>query len=221
MSVRHWRQNDIANPDRLQEKITVIGAGSVGSFTVLTLAKLGCGNIEVYDFDGVEEHNLPNQFYRNCDIGRPKVEALKSIVKDFEGLDISVHNEKFESQDLFGYVVLAVDSMDERLKIWEKIRLNPMVKRLFDARMGGESMRLFSINPLDIDDIRFYEKALYPSKEALQLPCSARSIIYNILAVSSLVCNNVKKAMLGEGLRKEIAFDLKKLNFYGSRENEI
>lgn len=219
MSTRHWRQNDIADPEKLQDKITVIGVGSVGSFTVLTLAKLGCKNIEVYDFDKVEEHNLPNQFYRNSDLGKPKVQALQAIVRDFEGLEIDAHNEKFEEQDdLSGYVIFAVDSMDERLKIWEKVKLNPAIKRLIDARMGGEVLRILTINPTDLDDINFYEKLLYPSTKAVQLPCTARAIIYNILAIASLISNNIKKVMLGEDVPKEIAFDLKSLSLYVNRK---
>jgi molybdopterin/thiamine biosynthesis adenylyltransferase len=218
MSIRFWRQTDLANPEKLQENITVIGTGSVGSFVVLTLAKLGCKNITVFDFDDVEIHNLPNQFYRNCDIGKPKVEALKSIVKDFEGFDISAKNEKFQDQEFIpGYVIFAVDNMDERMKIWERIRLNPQVKKLFDARMGGEMMRLFTINPCDLDDIKFYEKVLYPTKEAQELPCTARAIIYNVLAIACLVSNNVKRAMLGQRLKREIAFDLNTLNFYSNK----
>ena len=43
------RQMDICPPEKLQFPITVIGAGAIGSASVLTLAKMGCGNITVWD----------------------------------------------------------------------------------------------------------------------------------------------------------------------------
>ena len=219
MSTQHWRQLDIADPEQLQDKITVIGVGSIGSFVTLALAKMGCGNIEVYDFDKVELHNLPNQFYRKNDCGKPKVVALQGIIQDFTGINITINNEKFETQHISGgYVIFAVDNMDARMKIWhDVIKLNPMIKKLIDARMGGEVFRVLSVNPADIDDIEYYEKLLYPTKDAIQLPCSAQSIIYNILGVSSTVVNIIKKVMLLEKVPREVSSDLKKLSFYKSK----
>ena len=74
---RYHRQLDILDPKSMDVPVTIIGAGATGSFTALSLAKMGIRNITIYDFDTVEEHNLPNQFYRQCDLGKRKVEALR------------------------------------------------------------------------------------------------------------------------------------------------
>ena len=63
MTTRFQRQLDLANPAQLKVPITILGAGAVGSFTTLTLAKLGCSSLTVYDPDTVEVHNLPNQYF--------------------------------------------------------------------------------------------------------------------------------------------------------------
>ena len=56
------RQLEIADPTKFRDKsITVIGAGGIGAATVVALAKTGFEKITVYDFDKIEEHNLPNQ----------------------------------------------------------------------------------------------------------------------------------------------------------------
>ena len=56
------RQLEIAYPSQFKDRpITVIGAGGIGAATVVALAKTGFENITVYDFDTVEQHNLPNQ----------------------------------------------------------------------------------------------------------------------------------------------------------------
>jgi tRNA A37 threonylcarbamoyladenosine dehydratase len=72
------RQLDVVDVPRLSQiAITVIGAGAVGSCTVLALAKSGAERIVVYDDDVIEAPNLPNQWYRLADVGRPKVIALQ------------------------------------------------------------------------------------------------------------------------------------------------
>ena len=45
------------------KKILIVGAGGIGSTTAYTLAKMGCSNITVVDFDEVEIHNCSSQFY--------------------------------------------------------------------------------------------------------------------------------------------------------------
>jgi len=52
----YWRQLKIFNPSKHRDiKIAMIGAGSVGSFTALVLAKMGLTNITVWDDDVVEK----------------------------------------------------------------------------------------------------------------------------------------------------------------------
>lgn len=36
----------------------------------------------LWDFDTVEAHNIVNQMFRQQDVGKPKVEALKDILMD-------------------------------------------------------------------------------------------------------------------------------------------
>ncbi len=206
---RYNRQLDLLDPSRAGEPVTIIGAGATGSFTALSLAKMGVRNITVYDFDTVEEHNLPNQFYRQCDLGKPKVEALKEIIREFEGIDIMARNEKYKGQRLAGIVIVAVDSMDARLQIWKFVKENPSIKLYIDSRMGAEVMRVFTFNPCDQVECREYEKQLYPSSEALQMRCTAKSIMYTVLSIASLLANQVKKHLVGESLRRELTLDLK------------
>jgi molybdopterin/thiamine biosynthesis adenylyltransferase len=140
---KYHRQLDILDPKLMSVPVVVIGAGATGSFTALSLAKMGVRNIKVYDFDTVEEHNLPNQFYRQCDIGKPKVEALREIIEQFEGIQINAKNEKYRGQRLAGIVITCVDSMDVRLNIWKFVKNNPDVKLYIDSRMGAEVMRVY------------------------------------------------------------------------------
>jgi len=48
---RFLRQLDILPPEKIQFPIVVIGAGAIGSATVVTLAKMGCSSITVWDYE--------------------------------------------------------------------------------------------------------------------------------------------------------------------------
>ncbi len=211
---RFHRQLDILNPEAFAKvPVTVIGAGATGSFTALTLAKMGIRDITVYDFDTVEEHNLPNQFYRERDLGKPKALALKEIILEFEGLEITARNEKYRGQRLKGIVIPCVDSMDTRLNIWRFVKGNPEILFFIDSRMGAEVMQMFSLNPMDLSQCSEYEKNLFSSSEALQERCTAKTIMYTVLALASIVSNQVKKFLMGEPMKKEMLFDMKTMTF--------
>ena len=201
------RQSGFVSTDRLTTKLNIIGAGAIGSFTALTLSKMGFTDISVFDADTVELHNLPNQFYRECDIGKPKVVALKEIIKAFTGAEIKPYQEMYRSQSISGITILGVDSMDERIGIWERLKFNIRVPLLLDARMGGEVMILIAINPADIADIKRYEASLYSSKDAVKLRCTQRAIIYTLLHIAGYIANTVKRFVMNEGYDKEMIFD--------------
>ena len=206
---RFHRQLDLLDPSLFKAPVTIIGAGATGSFTALSLAKMGIGNLTVFDFDTVEEHNLPNQFYRTQDIGKPKVVALQEIIQDFEGISISARNERYKGQRLEGIVIVAVDSMDARINIWKFIRMNTDVRYFIDSRMGAEVICIYSVDPNNLYECQAYETQLFPSSEALPVRCTAKSIMYTVLSIASLLANQVKKVLSGENLKKELILDLK------------
>lgn len=210
----YWRQMDVIDPaSDLKHPVTVIGAGGIGSPTVLALSKMGCGDITVWDDDTIETHNLPNQVYRTEDIGKTKVEALAEICEAFGAVEIKKQEERFVDQQLAGIVVSGVDSMVARKKIWAKVKYNPNVKVYVEARMGAEVCRIYTIQTCSPSDIKMYEKTLYDDDKALEAPCTERAIIYNVFMIAALICNQVKKFAKGEVMHSEIIFDLKTMTF--------
>ena len=208
-TTRYHRQLDVLDIEKTTAPITVIGAGATGSFSVLTLAKMGFTNITVYDDDIVAEHNLPNQFFRTSDIGKAKVEALQEIVREFEGIEIIARNERYRGQRLKGIVLCCVDSMDVRIQIWNFVRNNPDITLYIDSRMGLEVMQVYCVNPNDPWHVKSYESTLFPSDEAIPVRCTAKSIMYTVLAVASLLASMVKKVIMHEQLKHSLTFDLK------------
>jgi len=206
--IEFTRQLDMVNLERLAgTPITIIGAGAVGSFTALALAKMGASDLTVFDPDSVEPHNLPNQFYRLQDLGKAKVEALGEIIRDYAGVEIKARPEKFGDQPLSGIVIAAVDGMEERKLIWRQVRQSIQVMLFIDTRMGSEVARLYAVNPLT--DGPAYARTLYPSREAIQEPCTRRAISYTALGLAALTCGKVKKFLQNQPFHPALAMDFR------------
>lgn len=210
-SARFLRQLDILPPEKLQFPIVVIGAGAIGSATVVTLAKMGCSNITVWDHDSLEEHNVPNQLCRLDAVGQPKVVALAQLTADLTGIALKTIHAPYRGQRLQGVVVVATDNMAARQEVWKRVKLDPAVPLLIDARMGAEFARVYAVHPCDADAGEFYEGNLYAAEEAERLPCSARAIIYCPTIIGGLIALQVKTHAVGIPPRREILFDLPRL----------
>ena len=105
-------------------------------------------------------------------------------------------------------MIAAVDSMDARLTIWKRVKLDPEVSLLIDARMGAEFARIYASRPCDPEDIDFYEQNLYTSSEAERLPCSARSVVYCPTVVAGFIGTFIKDHATGQELPLEVLLDL-------------
>ena len=203
------RQRDILPWEKLHAAtVTVIGAGAVGSFTALSLVKMGVGTVEVYDHDTVSVENLGPQWFRVCDLGRFKVDALAEQLAAFGG-NVVAHPEKFVAQPVSGIVVATVDSMDARIAIWRHIRKTRRVELYLDARMGAEVGKVFANRPQDPEDCRAYETELYPSTEAFRAPCTARSTIYCAAGLSAFLAATVGNHLAGRRYRRELVVDFR------------
>ena len=198
---RFIRQQDILPPDKLAKlAVTVIGCGAVGSFTVLTLAKMGIADITVFDGDTVEDHNLPNQWYRPDHLGMKKTDALWDIIVDFTGVELKANAYHYERETLRGIVICCVDSMDTRLKLWREVRkFEPEL--YLDTRMGAEVGKVLVAHPSLPGSCRKYEEELYPSTEAFQAPCTAKATIYCAAGLAAYVGAVVAGYAVGRQVR--------------------
>jgi molybdopterin/thiamine biosynthesis adenylyltransferase len=211
---RFSRQRDLIKCD-MSTPIMVVGAGGIGSFTVLTLAKMGFENIRVYDFDKVEEHNLPNQFYRIEDIGKYKVEALWDMVKSFTGTEVQFHAEKWRADDISLYeprvLVSGVDNMTTRKDMFAACG-SSMV--FIDGRMGGDQAEVYTVNGIDDAAADMYRARLWDEHETSPLPCTSKATMYNVLTISSIIANQIRLALAGEPVRPGIIMDNKTLTMH-------
>lgn len=97
------RQKDII---KIEDNLTcvVIGVGGIGSWVAMDLALVGVKNLILVDPDRIEATNLNRTLFKLEDIGRLKVDALKSLIEERRN-DITVitHDERFEEKMLKRY----------------------------------------------------------------------------------------------------------------------
>lgn len=192
------RQIDLIPTSILNEPITIVGAGSIGSFAALSLAKMGFHNLTVIDHDKVDTVNMSCQFHGFFDVGQPKATALKKRVEEITlgHTKVTAHVEKWEGRPLDGIVVAAVDSMAVRKHLWDMATNNFKTKIVVDARMGAELALLYVMNPHDVADRNDYPKSLYSDDEASKVPCTQKSTTHCAIMAGSLVAQAIKDYLL-------------------------
>lgn len=177
------------------EQISVIGAGSLGSFTVQILAKMHpvwqCP-ISVWDFDKVEEHNVSNQLYGRADLGNLKVVALSGIIKKLDGPNLQIVNSAVdENTDLRGLVIVAVDTMAVRKKVAEICKFNWGVDYLIEARMGGRVGKIFGLDLRHPEVVNRYDQYLYTDRDTVNPVCATNETIPALWMVASSIAHLV------------------------------
>jgi sulfur-carrier protein adenylyltransferase/sulfurtransferase len=98
-------------------KVLCVGAGGLGSPTLLYLAAAGVGTLGIVEFDVVDESNLQRQvIHGQSDIGRSKAESARDSIKEINPLvQVNLHEERLDStnvMELFAQYDLIVDGTD-------------------------------------------------------------------------------------------------------------
>jgi len=194
------RQKDLIPAEVLNKKITIIGAGAIGSFTALALAKMGFHNLTVIDDDEVDTENMNCQFFRFSDIGSAKVTALQSLIKDFVGVEIAAEQRRIGPTDVFGgdFVICAVDNMETRKNLFETVNS----EYLIDPRMAAEMATLSVVPMFDKKKAESYAKTLFTDDEAVRERCTAKSTMYTVLLLSGQIAKAVKDISTGNSYVK-------------------
>jgi len=205
---RYLRQEGLCSTQALSGLgVSMIGGGAVGSFTALALAKMGVGHMTLFDPDTVELHNLPVQFFRNDDLGRPKVEALAEQLRAMTECSVIAIPQAYDGQPLESVVVSAVDTMTARRRIWRHVQGQRGLPLYVDSRMGALVGQVLTVHPGSPMEEEAYRRTLHSQREALQEPCTARSVIFTVLGIASLVAGLVRNHVVGEPVPREVVQD--------------
>lgn len=98
-------------------RVLVVGAGGLGSPTLLYLAAAGVGTLGIVDFDVVDESNLQRQIiHGQADVGRLKTQSARDGIAELNPLvDVRLHEHRLEPDnavELFGQYDLVIDGAD-------------------------------------------------------------------------------------------------------------
>jgi molybdopterin/thiamine biosynthesis adenylyltransferase len=96
-------------------RLTLCGAGALGSHLADNLARQGFGSLRVIDRDRVEEHNVSTQLYGESDVGGWKVEVLRNRIFRVTGVEIDTVAKELTDRNakgLFKDAGLVIDTFD-------------------------------------------------------------------------------------------------------------
>src|SRR5262245_24489068 len=102
------------------QKLTICGAGALGSHLADNLARQGIRQFRVIDRDRIEEHNVGTQLYGESEIGGWKVEVLRRRLFEATGVEIDAVRKDLTDRTAKsllkdgGLVIDAVDNSTSR-----------------------------------------------------------------------------------------------------------
>ncbi len=201
-------------PEKVTERIHIIGCGSVGSTIAENLARCGIKKMTLWDFDKVEAHNIVNQMFREADVGKTKAEALKDILLEINpDMEIKLKPNGWNGEMMSGYVFLAVDSIEIRRKIVEQHMNNNNIKAMFDTRTLLTGAQLYAANWSEYKSKKDFLATMQFSHEeaAAETPVSACGVTLGVATTvriaAALSVNNFIKFVKDGKLWKLAMFD--------------
>lgn len=204
------RQYDLIPQSILSNKIQIIGAGAIGGWVAILLAKMGMENIEIWDFDTVSLENMNSQPYSHSEIGQDKVDALQKRILDFTNTSISNIPFAWEGQPFNAKIVFAcADSMAVRRQIFE-VAQKSNVDLVIDTRMGAEIGNIYAYDPKAYGS---YDKTLFSDDEADPSPCTAKATVYTSNIISGYAVKIAKDYLVGKAYAKTMILNIRDFCF--------
>ena len=185
--------------------IHIVGAGAIGGWTALALAKMGAHNLTTWDPDSFEIHNVPNQFCMEKHVGISKVQAVEEMIAEFEP-DCALYTEEslFTGDVEPGAIVIsAVDSMKARIEIWRRVKDLP-IRAYIDPRMGLTMIEMYAFTLPDSEIAKGYKETLWEDDEVAPVRCTAKTTIFTAMNVAGLVARVI--AMIAREEEEKIPF---------------
>ncbi len=188
----------IAIFDAAPLSISLVGAGGIGAMTALMLAKMGVGDLVIYDGDVISPENLPTQLHRLETEGEPKVDALAKTLALFSD-DTRVYpvdgDVVINGEPLGGKIVISgVDSIAARKVIWDRVRAGHAAWYL-DARMSAEEFHLYAVDLNDPLKVAKYEKMISAEDDSriAEIACTQKATFYCAAMASGHIGSAVRK----------------------------
>jgi hypothetical protein len=203
------RYRNIIDPARVDMPIEIVGAGGIGSPLALMLVKMGYPRVKVWDSDIIEAHNVGAQMYPLANVGKLKVEALRELIEPhkYERQTVEYEPRVWQAEGE-GLLIMGVDSMAARQGIWSEAQT---YRHVIDARMGGELLRIYSVDMANEQARHAYEVTLHDDSEGAELPCTARSVLYNVFVCAGIIGAQMTRLFKHEPYEPALVMDMKNM----------
>ncbi len=183
--------------------VTLIGAGGIGAVAALTLAKMGVRHISVYDDDTVDPVNLATQLHKVSDVGKPKVQAVCSLLTEFSddvlpfGFDERVNGLSKLQGNL---IISAVDSITARQTIWDALFNEGSLWDWFlDCRMSAEQYQHFLVCNEDLQKVRYWDMLSQLTEDSVpDVACTEKATFHCALMAAGHIGSVVRDIVRGE-----------------------
>lgn len=185
-----------------KESVLVIGAGGIGSHLSLYLSRLGC-NLELYDFDDFEEHNVTGQLVGKQHIGLNKAVAIKNLLLDLSPDSLVTTYKKYDNSSMTcPYTLVGPDNMEVRKLSFEqwKAAVNNKEfeeysdKAIFiDGRLGWDVFEVYCVTKDNMDK---YEKTLHKDGDLPEMSCTMKQTTYGATMCASMMVNYFKNHII-------------------------
>lgn len=186
------RQSKYYKPLLHNRHIVVLGCGSLGGNIAVALAKLGLTLFDLYDFDNVERHNVPNQPFNCNQIGMSKTEAVKNMILS-QYMDHSLcqitEKGKFDASSEIPPGAVLINGPDSILVREEAAFSAPTETFIIDVRSGPESYNVYFCDKRNPHEWDFYSKTFFKPSEAVGGGCGAQSTVFGNLDITALAVN--------------------------------
>jgi len=220
---RFTRQLGLLNQDWfLTNRISLIGAGNLGSPLGLNISKVGFREVYIYDPDYIEAHNVPNQLFTSDSVRKPKVQSLVNFMYKQRPSNVQFigwrKKVSLNSPMLFDSEIMVVqtDNIKSRLETFILTLLyNDVYKYNFryfiEAGTHAYTSKIYIVDLQDKKQVslyfeKIYERLLAPSQD---LPCTERSTFFYANFISSVIMGYLRNLSVGDSIPYETWIDLK------------
>ena len=186
MSNRFMRNKDLIDQRLLEQPVSVIGAGGIGSALITLMSIMGWKNVDVLDDDLLEEHNRSSTLFPTENVGLTKVVAAANTFKLYSDEDqwLNPVPKRFPNGEsvLNDIVFMGPDSMKSREGVYINWVENPNRKLLVDMRMGALGMEVITVTKNN----DYFWDSFITDAEAPEEICTMKHTIFSANVVAGL-----------------------------------
>lgn len=169
--------------------VMIGGAGGIGSWLTALLSRAGF-ECHVFDFDVYETHNMGGQFLVKQAIGKPKVDALQELIRNFSDEEIQVYNEPYTEESMTNDIMFSgFDNMAARhiyFKRWLQYNEDNPNAIFIDGRLTAEQLTIFCVKGADYPAIDLFQrKYLYPDSNVPDAPCTFKQTSHTAAMIAA------------------------------------